>query len=106
MPAPSVEILFFEGCPNVEAARALVQRIASEEGITLQVRLVEVTPDDAERLRFLGSPSVRVDGHDIEPGADQRTNFTFGCRVFRTAQGLSGEPASDWVRAPLIDSHR
>ncbi len=101
MSAPTVELLYFEGCPNVEAARALVQRVAADEGITPDLRLVEVTAKDAERLRFLGSPSVRVDGHDVEPGADKREKFVFACRVYRTPLGLVGQPAQEWVRAAL-----
>ena len=46
----------------------------------------------AERLRFLGSPTVRVHGRDIEPGADKRTDFALSCRVYRTDAGLAGEP--------------
>lgn len=54
MAAPTVELLFFEGCPNVEAVRALVQGVAADAGLSLDLRLVEVTPEDVERLRFLG----------------------------------------------------
>ncbi|MGH7187690.1 MAG: DF family (seleno)protein [Burkholderiales bacterium] len=101
MSAPTVELLYFEGCPNVEAVRELVHRVAADEGITSNLRLVEVTPEDAERLRFLGSPSVRVNGHDVEPGADLRERFVFACRVYRTHTGFSGQPAREWVRAAL-----
>jgi hypothetical protein len=101
MSAPTVELLYFKGCPNVEAARALVQRVAADVGITPDLRLVGVTPNDAERLRFLGSPSVRVNGRDVEPGADERTTFVFACRVYETPLGLSGQPAREWVRAAL-----
>jgi hypothetical protein len=96
-----VEFLYFEGCPNVEAARALVQRVAADEGRTPDVRLVEVTAEEVERLRFLGSPSVRVNGRDVEPGADERKAFVFACRVYRTPRGLDGRPAREWVRAAL-----
>ncbi len=46
--------------------------------------------DEAEQLRFLGSPTVRVNGHDVEPGADSRTDFTLACRIYRTASGHGG----------------
>ena len=101
MSLPAVELLYFEGCPNVEAVRALVQRVAADLGITADLRLVEVTPQEVERFRFLGSPSVRVNGHDIEPGADERTAFTFACRVYQTPLGLARQPATEWVRAAL-----
>lgn len=96
-----VELLYFKGCPNVEAVRTLVQRVADDEAITPDLRLVEVAPEDAERLRFLGSPSVRVNGRDVEPGADEREAFVFACRVYRTPTGFSGQPAREWVRAAL-----
>jgi len=101
MSAPTVELLHFEGCPNVEAVRALVQRVAADAGISPDLRLVEVTPEDVERFRFLGSPTVRVNGHDVEPGADERTTFTFACRVYETPSGLSVQPAGEWLRAAL-----
>lgn len=101
MSAPAVELLYFEGCPNVQAVRALVQRVAADEGITPDVRLVEVRTQDVERLRFLGSPSLRVNGRDVEPGADLCETFVFACRVYRTPVGFSGQPASEWVHAAL-----
>lgn len=69
MSRPLVEILFFEGCPNYAQTPALVERIGAELGIEPEIRLVDV-PDleAAERMRFLGSPTVRVDGVDVEVG--------------------------------------
>ena len=46
----------------------------------------------AAALRFIGSPTVRVDGHDIEPGADTRDGFVLACRVYKTDSGYSGQP--------------
>ena len=99
MPKPVVEILYFEDCPNHEGTRAIVDRVAAELGLEPTIELVNV-PDGAAaaRLRFLGSPTVRVDGHDVEPGAERRTEFALSCGVYRTAQGFVGQPESDWVR--------
>ena len=93
-----VELLYFDGCPNVEATRQAVESVA--EGVDLRMVLVE-TPDDAERLRFLGSPTVRVDGRDIEPGADERSDYALACRVYRTVDGVSGTPDMSWLHADL-----
>jgi hypothetical protein len=99
-----VEILYFEGCPNYVAARELVQRVGAEVGARLDLRVVEVgQPADADRMRFLGSPTIRVDGQDIEPGADEREQFQFACRVYRTEKGFAGQPPAEWVRAALTD---
>jgi hypothetical protein len=100
--AALVEILSFEGCPNREAARALVERVTGELGVTAEIRVVDVVDDEsAERLRFLGSPSVRVDGRDVEPGADERPAFALSCRVYRSDRGVTGLPDEAWIRSAL-----
>ena len=105
MASQSVELLYFTGCPHYNQARELVERVAADEGVAPDLRLVEITtPEDAQRLRFLGSPSVRVNGHDVEPGADDRDTFVLACRVYRTDSGLRGTPAEEWVRAALQPS--
>jgi len=101
--SPLVEILYFDGCPNHERALALVERVAGELDLQPEIRLVDVPdPEAAARLRFLGSPTVRIGGRDIEPGAETRTDFVLSCRVFRTERGFSGEPDEQWVRDALL----
>ncbi len=78
-----LEVLYFEGCPNLEATLSLAGELLSQLGLSADVREVEVrTHEDAERLRFLGSPSVRVDGKDIEPGAESRSEYALSCRIY------------------------
>jgi hypothetical protein len=102
---PIVEILYFEGCPNHEGAHALVERIATELRVDPEIVDVEVPdPDAATRLRFLGSPTVRVNGHDVEPGAGKRTDYVFACRLYRDESGSSGSPDERWVRAALVET--
>jgi hypothetical protein len=102
---PRVEILYFDGCPNHEPARALVEQVAAELGLQPEIELVEVTDaGTATRLRFLGSPSVRVDGRDVEPGADERSDFVLSCRVYRSERGLAGQPEADWIRRALSEA--
>jgi hypothetical protein len=101
--AATIELLYFTGCPNVDRTCALIEDVAAEVGVSIDLKLLEVTsPDDVERLRFLGSPSVRVNEHDVEPGADERETFMYACRVYHTERGLSGQPARDWVRTALV----
>lgn len=99
---PRVEVLYFDGCPNYRETIALVERISRELGLDPAIRLVNVPdPETAERERFLGSPTVRVAGRDVEPGADSRTEFVLACRIYRTARGLSGQPDESWMRDAL-----
>lgn len=102
MRKPRVDILYFEDCPHHAVARALVERIAGELQMELDVRLIEVGDlNAAVGLGFLGSPTIRVDGRDIEPGADQRDDFGFGCRVYRGRRGVSGQPDEAWIHDAL-----
>lgn len=99
---PLIEVLSVDGCPTRDSVRALVERVALELGLEPEIRLVEVRDaDTAARLRFLGSPTVRVDGRDVEPGAGERRDFAVSCRVYRTEEGFSGEPPEQWVREAL-----
>ena len=95
-----VELLFFDGCPSHERLLPRVRELAEKAGAELVLRRVE-TPEEAERERFLGSPTVRVDGHDVEPGADEREDYAFACRVYRTERGFSETPDPVWVREAL-----
>ncbi|HEY7693732.1 MAG TPA: hypothetical protein VH816_15455 [Gaiellaceae bacterium] len=99
---PVAEILSFEGCPNRDGAVALVECVCRELGIEVELRLVDVPdPQAAERERFLGSPTIRINGRDVEPGASERNEFVLACRVYRTERGTSGLPAEDLLRAAL-----
>jgi hypothetical protein len=97
-----VEVLYFDGCPNHDALLPHLRALLTSAAASTDVELVRV--DDAnvaERERFLGSPTVRIDGGDVEPGADQRTDFGLKCRLFATPDGLRGTPADEWVLAAL-----
>ena len=97
-----VEILYFDGCPNHEALLPHLRGLLSSVGASTDIELVRVEDAAvAERARFLGSPTVRIDGEDVEPGAHQRTDFGLKCRLFATPEGLRGTPADEWVRAAL-----
>lgn len=100
-----VEVLYVEGCPSHDPARALVERVAAQLRLTSRIELIEVADADAAvQLRFLGSPTVRVDGRDVEPGAEERHDFAFSCRVYRTERGLAGQPDTAWIRDALTRS--
>jgi hypothetical protein len=99
---PLVEILYFDGCPNHEAARAMVERVSRELGLEPELRLVNV-PDEpsAQRLRFLGSPTIRVAGEDVDPHGAARDEYMLSCRVYRTETGFAGQPDERLVRNAL-----
>ena len=98
-----IEVLFFDGCPHYEALLPHLRSLLHAGGFgDASIDLVRVTDaETAQRERVLGSPTVRVDGEDVEPGAGARTDYGLKCRLFATPDGLRGMPADEWVLSAL-----
>lgn len=93
-----VELLYFDGCPSYEWFLPRLRALVAEAGIGGEVQLRRVeSPEAAVAERFLGSPTIRVDGVDVEPGADTRSDFGLNCRLYSTPDGLQGTPRAAWV---------
>ncbi len=93
-----IEILYFDGCPHLEPTLQLAREVLGDLALEAEIRQVRVeTAEEAERQRFLGSPSVRVDGKDIEPGAEDWTGYALGCRMY----GRSGVPPRELLVTAL-----
>lgn len=98
-----VELLYWDGCPSHPKAlaelRAALRELALDPD---QVVLREIaTAADAGQERFVGSPTIRIDGVDIEPPGEQSWGLT--CRVYHRRDGrMSPTPDS----ADLYDALR
>ena len=102
MNGPLVELLTLEGCPHAEPALEVVKRVLADSGVGANVRRVDVPDAEAAAAqRFLGSPTIRVNGRDIEPGVAERDQYVLSCRIYRTDSGLRGEPDEQWLREAL-----
>ena len=96
-----VEVLYFDGCPTYETTTKTLRAVLAEEGVEDDIELVAVnTDEEAQRLRFPGSPTIRVDGRDLFP-VDEREDWSLGCRVYATPEGLGGSPAAEMLREAL-----
>lgn len=74
----SVVVLHDKGCPATPKTIELVKECILELGIDVHFRTVLVsTREEAEAWRFLGSPTVQVNGTDIEPSARDSKEFGF-----------------------------
>jgi hypothetical protein len=93
-----VELLWFSDCPNRAAARKLLEEVIAEVAPGTPIRSVDATdPVDAKRIRFPGSPTIRVDGHDVDPAYADPGEYTPRCRLYRTTAGLRGLPERSWI---------
>ena len=99
---PVIEVLFVQDCPHYPATLALVERVRAELGIDAELRATLVVDQAAaDQARFAGSPTVRVDGHDVEPGSEPATEHVLGCRLYRLEHRFAGQPEERWVREAL-----
>ena len=98
-----IDILYFEGCPNHVPTVERVKQIVADMGLAVPVTEVQITtPEEAQQRRFLGSPTVLVNGMDIDPHARQQAHYGLSCRVY---PGGSGFPPDALIRAALQPPH-
>jgi len=99
---PTIEVLYFDGCPNYEHALALVKKALAAERISAPIQLLHIeTEADARRHGFYGSPTIRVNGADIAPLPVGATPH-LACRVYRLPDGqLAPVPAYETLIAAL-----
>lgn len=97
-----IEVLYIEGCPNHATAVNRVRDVLREEGVAAEVVEVYVRDEvGAEEVRFLGSPTVRVNGSDVEPSARSSREHGMMCRTYVVGQKREGAPPRDLIRAAL-----
>ena len=86
---PTIRILYFAGCPNHQPAVELVETVVHDLRIEAIIEEVELfDPEDAQRFAFLGSPTIQVNGIDIEPAARERSDYGFACRTYESGAGV------------------
>ena len=96
-----VELLVVDECPNEGPTAALLRRALDDVGlhrVPIRTRVVS-SPQDAERLRFVGSPTVRIDGEDPFDTDDRRIGLS--CRTYLTNSVRSGTPDLATIRQTL-----
>ncbi len=94
-----VELLWWQGCPSTDKALAVLRDVLGDEGLDPDaVVLREVrTEGEAEGERFVGSPTIRIDGVEVAPVQDEPAGLT--CRVYRLRNGrISPTPDPEDIR--------
>lgn len=104
---PRVELLWWSGCPSWEEAVSIVRTEMAAAGLdpeALEVREVR-SDEEAESERFVGSPTIRIDGHDVQDPGDEPLGLT--CRVYRLRDGrISALPDPADLRDALRGAQR
>jgi hypothetical protein len=97
-----IELLHWSACPSTPEAQELLAEVLAERGLDVEVHVREVTSqEEAERLTFPGSPTIRVDGRDVDPaGAAGRAMLA--CRIYHLPDGrVSPVPSREQLEAAL-----
>jgi hypothetical protein len=97
-----IELLYWEGCPSHPEALELLHAVLARLDVVTEVELREVhTQEEAEALRFPGSPTIRFDGRDVDPeGANRRP--ALNCRIYRSEDGrISPVPSREQLEKAL-----
>jgi hypothetical protein len=96
-----IEILYIPGCPNYQPVAEQVQRVLAFESVKAGVTGIPVTTEgQAKALLFPGSPTVRINGQDVEPLRTDHTNATgLTCRLYANRTGI---PSEDSLRLAVL----
>lgn len=102
--ALKVRFLYSEDCPSHDEALQRLRRSIEAEGISADVEIVKVdTAEDVEKFKFVGSPTIIVNGQDIDPPANPYYAMT--CRAYRLEDGrISPLPSETMIRRALREA--
>ncbi len=97
-----VSFLFYEDCPSHEPALERLREVLAEEGIDTDVEVVEVQSEEqAQELRFVGSPTILLNGQDIDPSPPD-SHYALTCRVYHLEDGrISPLPSRGMIRQAI-----
>ena len=97
----TVEVLVVSGCPGTELAIRRVRQATESLGIETNLRFVTIDGEDQARAHaFIGSPTVRVEGHDVEDGIVGRP-VGLSCRLYDTNGVVERAPPLALIEAAL-----
>jgi hypothetical protein len=97
-----VTLLYFHDCPNWLVANEHLAALVVEHPDMSIIRHIVDTPEEAERTRFRGSPSILING--IDPFANADDPVGLSCRIYQTPDGPAGSPTFDQLRRALAFS--
>lgn len=100
----TIEILYFPDCPNYLPAVEHVQHALQEECVSAEIMHVPVVGGaEATAIHFLGSPTVRINGVDVEPSARSGGASGLCCRTYCGGHNPIGAPSVALIRQAIRD---
>ncbi len=98
----SIDVLYYENCPHYKEAAETLKEVLDEERVDAEVHMVPVSPGEhAEIWGFIGSPTILINGQDLEPEVDHETPHQGHCRMYLYDGRLFEFPPKEMIREGL-----
>ena len=98
-----IEFLYFEGCPSYKQGLENLKQALRELNLPEDFEMINIDTDEkAKEYNFIGSPTIRIDGKDLDPRAEkaQLTGYK-GCRIYQTPEGIKGFPTVEMIKEAI-----
>jgi hypothetical protein len=102
-----VSFLFYEDCPSHDLALERLREVLDEKGLDANVEVVKVESEEqAQELRFVGSPTILINGQDIAPPPPD-SRYALTCRAYRLEDSrISPLPSPDTIRRAIAAAEK
>lgn len=89
-----IEVLYVAECASHPEAVKLVRKVLAAEGVVAEIQETLVSDErTANELKFLGSPTIRIDGRDVAGISHEPQSFGLSCRLYPGSHEIGLPPA-------------
>lgn len=100
------QILYFKDCPNYRSACDVICEVIGRHNLQASISIIPVDEKRAEKMPFRGSPTVLVNGVDVEDCYDNQKEqvdlSTLACRIYDCPHG-NGCPSKEMIECIIED---
>ncbi len=102
-----IELFYFDGCLAYQTALKYLREVIVEKQLDAGVEMIKIEDDEqALRTRFLGSPTIRINGRDIESSAEEIKDFSMRCRLYLEDDKVNEWPSKKMIRRAIDEALR
>lgn len=103
-----IQFLYFSGCPSYRGGLENLKQALRELGLKEDFEIINIETDEmAQEHNFIGSPTIRINGEDIDPKArDVKVAGYKGCRIYQTEEGLKGTPIVEMIKRAIKETQQ
>ncbi len=100
-----VELFYFKDCPNYLQAAEILQNTLNDMGLERPIDMIEIEDvETAKTLKFIGSPTIRIDEKDVDPTQGEINDYSMRCRIYLTEKGVKGWPPVKMIEDALNEA--